>query len=68
MCFGGSAPAAPPAPPPPPQLAQSPSAAAVRSNTATQNAARNGPGTLLTGGLGDSLQQANLDKKTLLGQ
>ncbi len=68
MCFGGSAPAAPPPPPPPPQYAQAPAAAAVRADTATQNAAPQN-GTILTGGMGDTTALGNeLGKNTLLGQ
>lgn len=71
-CFGGGGsktPAVEP-PPPPPQLAKTPQAAAVRSDTAMQNVAQGGgapKSTLLTGGMGEEIDKTKLGKKTLLG-
>ncbi len=66
MCFG-AAPSAPPPPPPPPQIAQTPSPAKTRADTAASMAAGI-DNTFLTGGQGPAIQNGDLGKKTLLGQ
>jgi len=67
MCFGATTPSPPPAPPPPPQLAQTPAPATVRGNLSNTFAANGN--TILTSAQGDSSDlNANLGKKTLLGQ